>query len=595
MEKTLEAPGMPSLFLAKSCLSTEGNKTGSWRFLRPRYQEKTAPCSIGCPTGQDIARIEMLTAQGLFKEAWETILYENPFPAVCGRVCYHPCEQFCNRREFDEPLAIHVLERFLADTATRYRLQPSLEKLPAKEEKIAVVGAGPSGLAAAYFLARLGYGVDVFEARSEPGGMLRWGIPPYRLNSAAVKDEIGRILDLGVTIHCNNPISEDFLQKAKGRFHAVFLGCGHWGTPLMKIPGEELDCVIDGLTFLQKIAQGNPPHLKGKVAVLGGGNTAIDVARCALRLGAKVVVFYRRRRQDMPAFEEEVLSALEEGVELQELKMPVSIERKNQTAFLTLQQTRVIGEDDRGRSIVEPEPGKTETIEVNCIFKALGSKPEEHWMTPPSKDFLRFWNTALYSTEGGVPVVLGGDLTNDTKSVVHAVASGKEAAMVLDVLFRDGIEAISPRLQSCQVGGGPPISMEIFMSGSRSERSSRVVRYQEINTDHFHFASRLVQPRLLKNERIRSFDEIDLRISATLAIHEAQRCFNCGICNQCDNCRLFCPDLAVHRDSTAMGRSIDYEYCKGCGICVVECPRNAMILEEELVEGQEDNREEDIL
>ncbi|HYR02509.1 MAG TPA: NAD(P)-binding protein, partial [Syntrophobacteria bacterium] len=195
-----------SLFISRSYLSTESNKTGSWRFLRPRYEEKTAPCSAACPAGEDIGRIEMLTAEGRFHEAWETVLRENPFPGVCGRVCYHPCERVCNRGEFDEPVAVHILERFLADAAARFELKPSLERRTPRAEKIAVVGSGPSGLAAAYFLARLGYRADVFETMPEPGGVLRWGIPLYRLPLSVLNQEIALIRELGVRIHCDQEV-----------------------------------------------------------------------------------------------------------------------------------------------------------------------------------------------------------------------------------------------------------------------------------------------------------------------------------------------------------------------------------------------------
>jgi NADPH-dependent glutamate synthase beta subunit-like oxidoreductase len=572
------------LFMALSHATTEANKTGSWRFLRPRYQEKTAPCSRGCPAGEDIARIQMLAAQGLFKEAWETILYENPLPAVCGRVCFHPCEQSCNRRDLDEAIAIHTIERFLGDTAARYQLQAHLERLPARKERIAVVGAGPAGLSAAFFLSRLGYGVEIFEAMAEPGGMLRWGIPAYRLSSAAVKDDMGRLEEMGVPIHCGIPISRDFLQEAGTRFQAVFLGCGLWSGHRLMIEGEGPACVEDGLAFLRRLAEGISPRLTGRVAVIGGGNTAIDVARCAVRLGARVTLIYRRRREDMPAFSEEVAMALEEGVELLELKVPVAVAAQENETLLTLRSTRVVAEDAQGRAVVAVDSEPAEVLSVDRVFKAVGFEGGEHWMNPPPEatgQVLHLGNCVLVQGDQQVPLVFGGDVVNETRSVVHAIASGKGSAMALDVLFREGFERIRPRLDGCRVGGGPALSMEIFMSGPRSERSSHVVGYHEINTDYFQFTPRLVQPRLLRQERISSFAEIDLRVSANLAMREAERCFNCGICNQCDNCRLFCPDLSVVRDGSARGRSINYDYCKGCGICVVECPRDAMVLEEE--------------
>jgi NADPH-dependent glutamate synthase beta subunit-like oxidoreductase/Pyruvate/2-oxoacid:ferredoxin oxidoreductase delta subunit len=603
---------MEPLLIPRSYLTTESNKTGSWRFLRPRYQEKTAPCSAACPAGEDIGRIEMLTARGLFQEAWETILKENPFPAVCGRVCFHPCEDVCNRKEFDDAVAIQTLERCLADNAARHQLQPSLECLSPKPEKIAVVGAGPGGLAASYFLARLGYACDIFEAASEPGGVLRWGIPLYRLPVATLQQEISRIEALGVRIHCGETITRRLIDEVRSRYQAIFLGCGHARSGRLGIPGEDLAGVEDGLEFLHQLRSGSVPSLAGTVAVVGGGNTAIDVARTVVRLGGQALLIYRRRVQDMPAFPREVRMAREEGVEMRELWAPERIELDPGGLLLTLRAMRMTHVDEAGRAQVEPEPDKTQVIPVQRIFRAIGAGAAEAWYEPPANrhgrrgpepklkspqppfckggqegsyskrdEVLTLNSCVLVSQPHGPVLAFGGDLVNPVKSVVHAVASGKEAAMALDVLFREGPAAIEPKLQAALVGGGPAYSMEVYLKGLRCRRDLHVVRYDEINTDYFQFAPRIVPPRLLREERSRSFAEIDLRISAGMAVREAERCFNCGLCNQCDNCRLFCPDLAVTVETNAAGRHINYDYCKGCGICVVECPRNAMVLEQE--------------
>ncbi len=573
-----------SLFISRSYLSSEGNKTGSWRFLRPRYDEKTAPCGAACPAGEDIGRIEMLTSQGQLKEAWETILMENPFPAVCGRVCYHPCETICNRGSFDETVAIPVIERFLPENAARYNLKPTLPQQASKKQKIAVMGAGPSGLAAAYFLTLLGYSCDVFEAGPEPGGVLRWGIPNYRLPLLPLRREIEQIIESGFAVHLGKSLTPGFLEEARDRYDAVFMGCGLSRTPDLSIPGEELGGVEDGLSFLRKVNQENVPVLSGQVAVLGGGNTAIDVARSVIRLGGQAVILYRRRRQDMPAFEEETRMALEEGVEIRELSAPVRIEPDGEAYRLTWQRMQVIDMDPRGRARVAPMPEKTGSLRCTRIFKAIGLTASEEWYNPPKEGqgVLSLPHTVLVIPSDGKIKVYGGDLAAANKSVVQAVASGKEAALALDLLFQKGPGDVESDLKAYQVGNGPSLSFEMYLKGPRCRRSPHVVQPEEINTDHFQFTPRIIKPRLLKEERVRSFAEIDLNISADLAMREAARCFNCGLCNQCDNCRLFCPDLSVIREDTPEGRRIDYDYCKGCGICVVECPRNAMVLEEEL-------------
>jgi NADPH-dependent glutamate synthase beta subunit-like oxidoreductase len=571
------------LLVPHSSQSTESNKTGSWRFLRPLYNEKTSPCSAACPAGEDIARIEMLTAQGLFKEAWETILSENPFPSVCGRICYHPCEGMCNRREFDEAIAVHTIERFLAETASRYDLRPALPQLTAKKQKIAVVGAGPAGLAAAYFLVRLGYACDVFEAMPEPGGVLRWGIPLYRLPLPALRNDIAQIESQGIHIRTGQKIRKEFLQDAGSYYNAVFMGCGYSRTIEIGIPGEDVNLVEDGLTFLKRIRQGETISLSGLAAIIGGGNTAIDVARSIVRLGGKALILYRRRRRDMPAFETEVQMALEEGVELRELVAPVKIAAENGQCVVALQEMKISGEDSRGRAHVLPQEGKNHEVRVARVFKATGAEPSETWFNPSEKSgiSLALTNTLLVCPDRRPALVFGGDLINETKSVVHAVASGKQAAIALDILFQDGIDAIVPKLKSCMVGQGPSLSMEVYMGGDRRLRNPHTITYEEINTDYFQFQPRITQPRLLREERLRSFEEIDLKISTNLAIREADRCFNCGICNQCDNCYMFCPDIAVIREKGCQERQINYDYCKGCGLCVVECPRNAMTLKEE--------------
>ncbi len=572
-----------ALYMPKSFQTTESNKTGSWRFLKPRYEDKTSPCSEACPAGEDIAMIEMLASQGMFKEAWETILLENPLPGVCGRVCFHPCEESCNRKPFDSPIAIHSLERFLADTAARNDLKHALQKLPQKPQKIAVVGSGPAGLSAAWFLSLLGYACDVYESAPEAGGILRWGIPEYRLPLNILKSEITRIESLGVNIITNRPVSESDIVELGKSYSAAFLGCGYGkGSPL-GIPGESSGAVIDGLSFLKNIRAGGRPACGGLSAVIGGGNTAVDIARTVIRLGGQSAILYRRRRQDMPAFEDEIAMALEEGAELYELLAPASVSPADGRYRLTLQKMKIEGLDKDGRGRIVPDAEEKVIMDVERIFAATGAGVEETWINPPAdrKAAIALSHCTIVRGTAGEVLAYGGDLVNRTKNVTHAIASGKQAAIALDAYFSGGMESIDPRIEACKIGDGSSLSMEIHLAGARSLRSSHVVRHEEINTDYFHFEPRVIQPRLLVEERRSSFDEIDLRIAANIAIREAGRCFNCGLCNQCDNCYLFCPDVAVIRGRNMENRHINYEYCKGCGLCAAECPRNAVTLGEE--------------
>jgi len=573
------------LFIPHSHTSTAVNKTGSWRFFRPKYDEKTAPCSAACPLGQDIARIEMLTAWGLLKDAWQLILTENPFPAVCGRVCFHPCETACNRNNLDAPIAIHHLERFLADTALSKRRIPNLPIQPARDQRVAIVGAGPAGLSAAYFLARLGYRCEVFEANTAPGGLLRLGIPGYRLPREILEREIKRIEDLGVAIRCQSPITGDLLQKIRSEYDALFIGCGYGRSMALNIAGGHL--AGDGLEFLCRLARGEKMSFAGQAAIFGGGNTAIDVARCLARLGAAPLIVYRRRIQDMPAFEPEVKLALAEGVQIMELVAPIHIRQNQGHASagssgytLSLQKMKISKKPIKGRARVIPDDEKSETIEVANIFTAIGAEADALWHFPAADNTATLSLSHCKLIEQKIPLVFGGDLTSPVKSVADAIASGKQAAMALNIYFEKGLAAVDTALAACQVGPGPALSMDAYLGATRQNRNAHVVTYDEIVTDYFQSAPRMMPTSMDAGRRRRSFAEIESTLSVKAAKQEAARCFNCGNCNACDYCRLYCPEMAVKVEKGQ--RSIDLDYCKGCGVCATECPRNAMALEEEI-------------
>jgi len=571
------------LYLPHSHSSTAVNKTGSWRFFHPKYEEKTAPCSAACPVGQDIARIEMLTSWGLHKDAWQLILDENPFPAVCGRVCFHPCENACNRSNLDASLAIHNIERFLGDKALLKARTPAADFKPTRTQRIAIAGAGPAGLSAGYFLTRLGYRCHVFEADSVPGGLLRRGIPGYRLPRETVDREIERIKSLGLTIRCNEPVTEEILEQIDDAYDALFVGCGHSRSIALGIDGGHL--AEDGLDFLYRLQRGEKMSYAGQSVVFGGGNTAIDVARCLARLGAAPLIVYRRRIQDMPAFEPEVEAALSEGVKIMEMAAPIRI-RPNQSGrsssdyTLTLHQMKISSREIGGRARVIPDGEKTQTIEARNIFAAIGAEPAALWHWPAKSDTQSLRLSHCRLIERGIPYVLGGDLTNPVKSVADAIASGKQAAMALDTYFEQGLGAVDARLAACRVGPGPAQSMQAYTAGNGRGRSSHVVAYEEIVTDYFPTAARVIPSSLDPGRRRGSFAEVEETLADEAAKAEAARCFSCGRCNACDYCRLYCPELAVKVEKGQ--RSIDMDYCKGCGVCATECPRNAMALEEEI-------------
>ncbi|MFP4389510.1 MAG: FAD-dependent oxidoreductase [Desulfococcaceae bacterium] len=571
------------LYISRSLTTTEGNLTGTWRFVRPSYDEKTAPCSAACPAGEDIARVEMLAGRNLFRDAWETILRENPFPSVCGRVCFHPCEGACNRAELDAPVAIHHLERHIGDNALSedFLVPPALpdgrpvpDRKGGGSKRIAVAGAGPAGLSAAYFLARLGYGVEVFESEAEAGGLLRWGIPAYRLPAPVLREEIARLGDFGVRLRLKTPITKGFFSEAADRFDGLVIACGFGRSVTPRVPGEEH--ARDGLTFLHDVRNGGGGNPGGTAAVIGGGNSAVDVARTLVRMGARAVIVYRRRRQDMPAFGHEIEMALAEGVEIRELLAPAGIERDENGLALTVTPMRVSEmETSEGRARVVPDGDRTETLNVDHVFLAIGAEPADtRHVAPPEAVHL---GHAVFQDED-LPRVWAGDLTTPVQSVADAIGSGKQAAMALDTRFRDGAAAVPQAVAASRIADGPAHSMEIYLNGRRGERKPHVVGFSDINADYFPKADRVAAPVLEPATRRASFDELEKPFPAEAALAEAARCFNCGICNDCDNCRLFCPEVAIRMDKT---RRINYDYCKGCGICVTECPRSAMSLSEE--------------
>jgi NADPH-dependent glutamate synthase beta subunit-like oxidoreductase len=477
------------------------------------------------------------------------------------------------------------VERFLADHAWRQGISPTPLELPSPVKRVAVVGAGPAGLTAAYFLRRLGHQVDLFDAREEPGGLLRYAIPEYRLPTAALLWEAGLILSDGVRFHPRRRLGENLGWEELTGYGAAFLAVGHWVPVPLGVAGEDL--AGDGLALLEAVRRGNPPVVAGPVAVIGGGNTAMDVARTLLRLGAQPTVYYRRRVEDMPALPDELAEARQEGIPVRTLLAPGSLERAGEGRLrLTLTTMATLESEDGGRPRVVPSGHPDVTVEVSAVYTAIGAGPSTG-LTAEAADPAAWVPVGLHCRRiaprgewaSRPPVFLGGDLVNERKAVVTAIASGKEAAVVIDAALRE--RRADETWPGVRVGKKGAISMNRLAGGDRTLQQDHVVRFEELNTIYFQYLERKERPRITAAERRSGFDEVQMRISGSMAIKEAERCFHCGQCDQCDNCYLFCPDVSVLRDLRAGSREIDYEYCKGCGVCVVECPRNAMVLEEE--------------
>ena len=570
---------MPPLVV--SLESTLYNKTGSWRYLRPVYHDKTAPCVEGCPAGEDVEGYMYLVGQGKFDEAWELIMKENPFPAVCGRVCYHPCEMSCNRGEYDEALSINAIERVIGD----HGLDMDVEKLRVRQKnshKIAVVGSGPSGLSCAYHLARLGYNVTVFESHSEPGGVLRVGIPEYRLPKDILNKEIARIEKLGVVIETNTAVGKDIRWDELLTYDAIYLASGVHKNRKLRVPGEDLTGVLSGLEFLQEVNNGKEVTLGERVAIIGGGNTAMDAARTALRLGAKPTIYYRRTRAEMPAIREEIEETEHEGIDMIFLVSPSKIFGEN-GKVRAIEFTRMeLGEpDESGRRRPVPITGSEFQIPIDNVITAIGEQgdfsylPEELQPNDGTIPINRTGQTAIPK------VFAGGDIVPQPHTVVHAIGAGKRAAMAIDTFLNNkNLEELLPEIQ---IGYKGSLSFRRYVHDlPRDPVDNReVVHIEHVNLDHFEHVERNPVPELGVSRRVTNFQEVRIGFSKEAAVEEAKRCFNCGVCNMCDNCLIYCPETAIKRREDGYRYVIDYDYCKGCGVCVQECPRFAMTLEPE--------------
>ncbi len=558
--------------LAVSLGTMRWSSTGSWRHVRPCYENHIPPCTQGCPAGEKIPQYFDFVKRGKHEAAWCTILEDNPLPGVCGRVCYHPCEQVCNRQYFDEPIAVHCMERFVADmNMDNHTPMPLLEDK--KNVRVAVIGSGPAGLSCAYHLARLGYQVTIFESHPEPGGMLRVGIPKFRLPREVLDKEIADIQRLGVDIITHTTFGRDLHWKDLGEFKALFIATGAHESKSMKVPGEDARGVMSGLQFLSRLNLGGHPEIGKKVAVIGGGNTAIDAARSALRLGSEPTIVYRRSRAEMPAVPDEVDEAEKEGVKFIFLATPVNIiSENNRIVRMECVKMRLGEPDASGRRKPVPIENSNFTMDVETILAAIGEDPKVEFTAEfidRENGHIKVDESQLTNREG---TFAGGDVaSNPLGTVVDAVHAGKNAAMSIHQYLGGKVPRPSSELiQSLALGHVPNL-----VSGLK------VIAYEDILTHYFQTGKRPTIERIPIDESISSFKEVNKALSENVATDEANRCFSCGVCTHCDNCLIFCPDVSILRKDTE-GYDIDYDHCKGCGICVEECPREAMAIEEEL-------------
>jgi len=556
---------------------TQASKTGTWRYLTPAYLNKLAPCNEACPAGEDVEAAMVLAGQEDYLEAWEKIIQENPLPRVCGRVCFHPCEGSCNRKDLDEAVSINALERFLGDYAYQSgkRFAAPEQK---RKEKIAIIGSGPAGLSCAYHLASLGYRVTIFEAQPKLGGVLRYGIPPYRLPKDILDQEIENILSLGVEVRASTALGAEVKWADLKQFDGLFLATGAWKSLPLNIPGEEAEGVLSGLEFLRKVNSGEAVALGQRVAIIGGGNTAMDAARSALRLGAEPLIIYRRTKEEMPAWEEEVAEAEEEAIEFIFLSSPVKILTENGKVKGIECLKNLLGPPGKdGRRQPQPIAGSNFALPVDAVISSIGETPDFSFL--PGE--LGKSAGSLSVNEGGATslknVFAGGDIIDQPRTVSYAIGSGKKAAMAIDATLR--AKELEEALRRARRGKKGSLSMASYRNGSLDSLGQEVVEFSELNTAYFKRQPRRAKEKISGLQRGSNFSEVTLGLSSIAANDEAKRCFNCGVCNLCHNCFIYCPDMAISARPDKLGYEINYDYCKGCCICVEECPRGAISVE----------------
>jgi len=528
--------------------SSLANHTGNWRTMRPVYADHLPPCNQACPAGENIQAWLYHAEEGAYEQAWQQLMQDNPMPAIHGRVCYHPCESACNRGHLDEAVSIHAVERFLGDQAIAQGWRVACA--PRTGKHVLVIGAGPGGLSTAYHLARMGHQVTIHEAGAQAGGMMRYGIPKYRLPREIVDAEVARIQSMGVTIKLNSRVDDLEATMAEGRFDGAFLALGAHLARRIEIPGFDAKRVLDAVTFLRDIEGAARPKLGRRVAIYGGGNTAIDVARSVERLGMEpVIIIYRRDVGHAPAFASEITEAEEEGVRFQWLRRIA----QGDASTLTVEEMAL---DEQGKP---QATGRFETIEADSVILALGQRADTGFLRRVSGLRVREDGTIEVDETmmTGCPgIFAGGDMVPGEQSVTVATGQGKKAARHIDAYLR-GTTYSKPE------GHGP-------------------ATFDHLNTWYYSDADASKQPLLNLVRRRSSFDEIVGGLDADNALLEARRCLSCGNCFNCDNCYAVCPDNAVIKLGSGKRYEFNYDYCKGCGLCAEECPCGAIDMVKEV-------------
>lgn len=524
--------------------SSLANLTGSWRTTRPVYVDRLPPCNNACPAGENIQNWLYHAESGDYESAWRTLTADNPLPAVMGRVCYNPCESACNRVQIDEAVGINSVERFLGDVAIRNGWR-FISPLTDSGKRVLVVGAGPSGLSAAYHLRCMGHAVEIHEAGPFAGGMMRFGIPKYRLPRDVLDAEISRIIDIGVVLKLNTKVDRIVHSMQVGHFNAAFLAVGaHIGKRAF-IPAGSAAKILDAVSLLRSMEGEDKPLLGRRVVVYGGGNTALDAARTAKRLGAtEAIIVYRRTRERMPAHDFEVEEALQEGIMMKWLS---TIKRMDE-GVLTVEKMRL---DETGF----PQPtGEFETLKTDSLVLALGQDVDLSLLddVPGLEIKDGVVQVASNMMTGFAGIFAGGDMVPSERTVTVAVGHGKKAARHIDAWLRGAVYAPAEKHELASI--------------------------DKLNDWYYADAPKTVRPMLEAARRQNTFEEVQGGLDETNALYEARRCLSCGNCFECDNCYGVCPDNAVIKLGPGQRFRFNYDYCKGCSVCAQECPCGAIAM-----------------
>ena len=530
--------------LTRVLQDTASEGVGPVRRQHPVWVDHLPPCNHACPAGEDIQGWLAHARDGDFEAAWRKLVDRNPLPGAHGRACYHPCEASCNRKDLDEAVAIHAVERFLGDLAVQkgWSVQPGLDT----GKRILVVGAGPAGLSCAWHLRRLGHDVEVRDAMAEPGGMLHYGIPAYRLPRRELVEEISRVEAMGIRFRMNTRVDDVIADMEEGGFHACFLAIGtHVGNHL-DIPAVDGSRMIDAVSMLEQVEEGRAPRMGRVVAVVGGGNTAMDAARVAKRLGAEeAIIVYRRDRAHMRADPYEADEAFLEGVKAKWLTNPTRFGDDGVTI-----ETIELGEDGS----LHPT-GQYETLPVDTLVLALGQHADVEFLRKvPKIQFAR--NDSLIVDEafmtGRPGIFAGGDVVGGLMTMTAATGHGRKAAMSIDSWLRGEIAAASAERQPI---GFDALNLPLFLDAGRSRPSELPVQLRQ------------------------GFDEVVSGIDDNQARYESDRCLSCGVCFECDNCFAACPEQAIQKLGKGKKYAVDLSLCTGCAVCFDQCPCHAIDME----------------